>query len=85
MTKEDGKEQSPGFEEALERLEKIVEEMEAGKLTLEQMTAHFEEGSRLVKVCDGKLNEVERKIEKLVSRNGKLEEVPFESGETDAD
>ena len=42
----DEKESAVGFEEALERLETIVGEMEAGRLTLEQMTAHFEEGSR---------------------------------------
>ena len=78
----DEKESAVGFEEALERLETIVSEMEAGRLTLEQMTAHFEEGSRLVTVCGSKLNEVERRIELLVKKNGALQEVPFET-ETD--
>jgi len=39
------------FEEALKKLEGIVEAMEAGELPLETMLARFEEGTRLVKVC----------------------------------
>lgn len=56
-----------GFEASLDRLEDLVAEMEAGSLSLDQMLAHFEEGSRLVKQCSNKLSEVEKKIEKLVS------------------
>ena len=55
------------FEQALERLETIVAEMETGDLSLDAMIAHFEEGSKLVKLCSARLNEVEKKIEKLVS------------------
>lgn len=66
------------FEKGLERLERLVEEMESGKLGLEEMLARFEEGSRLVKVCGEKLNEVEKKIEQLVKReDGSLETEPF--------
>lgn len=57
------------FEASLERLEKIVEEMESGELSLEQMMAHFEEGTGLVKACSKKLNEVERKIEMLTKKD----------------
>ncbi len=60
----------PGFEKALERLETIVREMEGGDLGLDRLMSHFEEGMRLVKLCTEKLNEVERKIEQLVSRDG---------------
>ena len=61
------KEEAPmGFEAALARLEAIVEEMESGELDLDKMIAAFEEGQRLVKFCSAKLNEVEKKIEKLV-------------------
>lgn len=56
-----------GFEKSLERLEAIVAEMEAGELSLDDMMARFEEGSKLVKQCTTKLVEVEKKIEKLVS------------------
>jgi exodeoxyribonuclease VII small subunit len=61
------KEENPmGFEAALKRLESIVEEMEAGETDLDTMIASFEEGQKLVKLCTAKLNEVEKKIEKIV-------------------
>jgi exodeoxyribonuclease VII small subunit len=61
------KEESPmGFEAALKRLETIVEEMESGETNLDTMIASFEEGQKLVKFCTDKLNEVEKKIEKIV-------------------
>jgi exodeoxyribonuclease VII small subunit len=53
------------FEEALQKLEKMVDEMESGELPLEAMLARFEEGTRLVKVCQTKLEEAELKIQKL--------------------
>jgi len=56
-----------GFEKSLARLEEIVGQMESGNLSLDQMIACFEEGSKLVKRCSAKLTEVEKKIEKLVS------------------
>ena len=69
------------FEQSLERLETIVEEMESGDLSLEQMIRHFEEGSKLVTLCSGKLNEVELKIEKLVKKGAEILEEPFEAEE----
>lgn len=66
------------FEESLERLEKIVEEMDGGKLGLDDMIAKFEEGSKLIKTCSDKLNEVERKIEKLVKKDGEVVAESFE-------
>ena len=53
------------FEEALKQLESIVEQMESGELPLETMTARFEEGVRLVKTCQKRLEEAEIKISKL--------------------
>jgi exodeoxyribonuclease VII small subunit len=53
------------FEEALKQLESIVEQMESGELPLETMTARFEEGVRLVKTCQQRLEEAELKISKL--------------------
>jgi len=67
-----------GFEKSLERLEAIVSEMEAGELSLDEMIAHFEEGSKLVKLCSAKLSEVEKKIEKLVSLQDPEKTEPFE-------
>ncbi len=59
-------ETSMGFEAALKRLETIVDEMESGETDLDTMIASFEEGQKLVKFCTAKLNEVEKKIEKIV-------------------
>lgn len=67
------------FEESLARLEAIVKEMESGQLSLDQMMAHFEEGSALVKQCGNKLNEVEQKIEQLIRKGDELQTAPFES------
>jgi len=65
------------FEQALARLEQIVADMEGGQLSLEKMLAYFEEGNRLVKYCTDKLNEVEKKIELLVAKDGQLATEPF--------
>ena len=69
---------SVDFEKSLERLEELVEQMESGELSLEEMIGHFEEGSKLVQTCTRKLDEVEQKIEKLVKKDGQLQSEPFE-------
>ena len=56
------------FEAAMERLEKIVEEMESSKLPLEELLVRYEEGIRLVGVCSQRLAGAENRIETL-SRN----------------
>lgn len=66
------------FEKALARLEALVKEMESGTLSLDRMMACFEEGSRLAKLCDQKLNEVERKIEQLVKQGEQVKTEPFD-------
>lgn len=69
----------PAFEEALKRLEELVNEMEGGDLSLDQMIRHFEEGTGLLEKCGKQLNEVERRIEKLVKKDGKITSEPFET------
>ncbi len=73
------------FEEAVEELERVVEQLESGELSLEDSLAAFENGVRLVKLCNQKLTEVERKIELLVKdKDGKLQLKPLEDlGEDD--
>jgi len=67
------------FEAALEELERVVEQLESGDLSLEDSLAAFEEGVGLVKYCNQKLTEAERKIELLVKdREGKLRLKPFD-------
>ncbi len=56
---------SPPFEEALKKLEGIVEAMEADDLPLETLLAKYEEGAKLVKICQEKLAEAELKIQQL--------------------
>lgn len=53
------------FEEALQKLETIVETMETGDLPLEMLIARYEEGVRLTKICQEKLAEAELKIQQL--------------------
>ena len=53
------------FEEALKKLEAIVEAMESGDLPLESLLAKYEEGTRLAKVCQDKLADAELKIQQL--------------------
>ncbi|MBI1840944.1 MAG: exodeoxyribonuclease VII small subunit [Verrucomicrobia bacterium] len=57
--------ESVAFEEALKRLESVVEAMETGELPLEKMLSHYEDGMRLAQACQGKLTEAELKIEQL--------------------
>ncbi|MGI6088028.1 MAG: exodeoxyribonuclease VII small subunit [Kiritimatiellia bacterium] len=69
---------TPDFEKSLERLEKIVQEMEDGDLPLEKMMQHFEEGMRLLRFCSHKLNEVEQKIEVLIKQDEAVQLKPFQ-------
>ena len=62
------------FETALEELEQVVEQLESGELSLEDSLSAFEKGVGLVRFCNQKLNEVEKKIEMLVKdKEGKLQ------------
>ena len=75
---------SPTFESAMERLQRIVQEMESDTLPLEEMLERYEEGIRLVQVCSEKLAAAEKRIE-IVTRNasGKPRIADFEtSGST---
>jgi exodeoxyribonuclease VII small subunit len=60
------------FETAMERLEKIVGEMESSKLPLEELLVRYEEGIRLVGICNQRLAGAENRIETLSrTANGK--------------
>jgi len=61
------------FKETIEELESVVEQLESGDLSLEDSLAAFENGVRLVKLCNQKLSEVEKKVALLVKdKEGKL-------------
>ena len=57
------------FEKALSKLEQIVSELEAGKVSLDDSITLFEEGIQLIKKCDLKLKEVESRIEEDILGN----------------
>jgi exodeoxyribonuclease VII small subunit len=70
------------FEAALARLEEIVTELESGELGLEQSLKLFEEGVKLARICNARLEEAERKVEVLLKdKNGKVTAKPFEEEE----
>jgi exodeoxyribonuclease VII small subunit len=66
------------FESALGRLEEIVESMESGDVPLAELLAKFEEGNKLLKLCEGRLKEAELKIEQLKKSKEGAAFVPFE-------
>ncbi len=73
------------FEEALQKLEAIVAQMEEGDLPLEETLKAFEEGVRLARFCTSKLDEAERKVEKLMrDQAGKLQTTSFSEEEDDS-
>ena len=67
------------FEDAITRLETIVEEMESDELPLEELIVRYEEGIKLVKVCEERLQAAEKRIE-IITKNagGKPKLAPFE-------
>ncbi|HNW42202.1 MAG TPA: exodeoxyribonuclease VII small subunit, partial [Opitutaceae bacterium] len=58
------------FEDALMRLETIVDTMESGDVPLAELIARFEEGNKLLQVCETRLKDAEMKIELLKKQNG---------------
>jgi exodeoxyribonuclease VII small subunit len=70
------------FEEAMERLEHIVESLESGDLSLEKSLEMFEEGMKLVNFCSKKLEEAEQKVTLLIKdQNGRYSQQPFDAGQ----
>jgi exodeoxyribonuclease VII small subunit len=57
------------FEGAMDRLEEIVEQMESGKMMLEELIVRYEEGMKLVKVCQERLASAEQRIEIITRDN----------------
>ena len=77
MSKTAKKEDRPGFETSLEKLEAIVHELESGEKGLEQSLELFEQGVTLAKDLTGQLEDAKRKVEILTKENGKLARKPF--------
>jgi exodeoxyribonuclease VII small subunit len=74
------------FEEAIADLEQVVEQLESGDLSLEDSLAAFEKGVGLVRYCNQKLSEVEKKVELLVKdKQGQLQLKAFGNGPADSE
>ena len=69
---------SVNLEKALTELEKLVEEMEQGNLSLEDSLKRFEKGIALTSDCQKALQNAELKVQELIEKNGKLLEKDFE-------
>lgn len=69
------------FEEEMKRLQKIVEELSSGKLTLGESLKIYEEGVKLAQGCSMQLKEAQRKVELLIKKDGKFSLEKFEDGE----
>jgi exodeoxyribonuclease VII small subunit len=68
----------PKFEDCLQRLEEVVNQLERGEVPLEQALKLFEEGMQLSNSCRKELEEAEGKVQILLKQNGKLQAEPFE-------
>lgn len=70
-------EEQLSFEQAMEKLEQIVARLENGDVPLETAIELFQEGMQLSRLCGGKLEQIERKVELLIESEQGLERTPF--------
>lgn len=69
------------YEQAIERLEKVVNELETGEIPLELSIDLYQEGMKLVNRCQKKLDNVELKIEEIIEKNGEVVKIDFDYSE----
>ena len=65
------------FEESMDELEKLVEQMERGDLSLEDALKSFERGIKLTRTCQQALQDAEQKVQILLEKNGQQTLEPF--------
>ena len=71
------KEKEMSFEETMQKLQEIVQELEKGTLNLEDSVNKFEEGMKLSKKCNTILESAEKKINLLIKKEDGISEEPF--------
>ncbi|GGD64719.1 exodeoxyribonuclease VII small subunit [Lacimicrobium alkaliphilum] len=71
------KNENLSFEEALNELEQIVEQMEQGELPLDKALQQFERGVELTRLSQNRLRQAEQKVQQLLQQQGQSELVPF--------
>lgn len=78
MTKENENLDELSFEEAIEKLEKIVENLEQGDVPLEKAIDYFQEGMKLSKLCNDKLTNVQNRMVEILSEENELKTFELE-------
>ena len=77
----DSADSGPSFEEAFEKLESVVRQMEGDELPLEQLIENYEAGTRWYQLCQKRLDEAQGRIESIRKKaNGEVTIEPFEAG-----
>ena len=71
------------YEEAVQRLEEVVKQLETGDVALQESMELFEEGVALAKFCGKKLDEAEAKIQLLVPKDGDTTREPYAESEAE--
>jgi exodeoxyribonuclease VII small subunit len=74
---------SVNFEQALEELENLVEQMEDGELSLEESLAAFEKGVRIARECQEALKLAEQRVQVLLQQNGEEKLADFAATDDD--
>ncbi len=82
VTRKEG--ESPAFEDILSRLGTVVEGLESGDLPLEASLELFEEGVRLSRQGAARLDDAERRIERLLNDSGETEQIELGTKETES-
>lgn len=72
------KEKELSFEEALFALEKIVKDLESGNIPLDDAIAKFNEAMILAKSCNEKLDKANESVNKILNKDGTLEDFKVE-------
>ncbi len=72
------KDKKINFEENIKKLEEIVRDLESGNVPLDDALTKFNEAFELSKECDRKLNEVSESVNKILNKEGNLEEFKIE-------
>lgn len=67
----------PSFESAFARLQEVVARLEGGQLTLDESVRLFQEGIELARLCSGRLDDAEQRIDRLVQAAGGARLEPF--------
>jgi exodeoxyribonuclease VII small subunit len=68
----------PNFEKSLEELEKLVDQLESGDLSLDESLKQFKRGVELTRHCQGVLEKAQQTVEKLMDNADEDSALPFE-------